>query len=269
MCDHRTALRLRVISPVLLSQNNRQLNRPQSLSPTDFEGSRFNRWFRQGSGQHPLTGSPQHQWGFLVSGKPGNRLTACCSGALAVLFGSGQSPVVGHPYHQGRHQGRGLGAGFSWVAHIWLICPSRNVIRSLALARSALSWLTNSLLARASALLARASLSVARACFGAISAPSGTLITHWLPTFCPVSNPLVNLRLTVFVETPKAFAALIIESCIPKRVTHVSNPKPVFLGKPLPRVPMLGKGGSTASVSALRLAGGAIDNCSVFIQFER
>jgi hypothetical protein len=251
MCDHRTALRLRVISPVLLSQNNRQLNRPQSLSPTDFEGSWFNRWLCQGSGQHPLTGSPQDQWGFSFTQWPGSGLTACCSGTLAVLFGSGQSPVAGHHYYQGRHQGRGLGAGFSWVAHIWLICPSRNVIRSLALARSALSWLTNSLLARASALLARASLSVARACFGAISAPSGTLITHWLPTFCPVSNPLVNLRLTVFGETPRAFAASFIEYCIPKRVTHVSNPKPVFLGKPLPKVPMLGKCGSTASVGAL------------------
>jgi len=73
----------------------------------------------------------------------------------------------------------------------------------------------------------------------------------------------------VFGETPRAFAASFIEYCIPKRVTHVSNPNPVFLGKPLPKVPMLGKGGSTASVSALRLAGGVIDNCSVFIQFER
>ena len=147
MCVHRTALRLRVLSPVLLSQNNRQLNRPQSLSLTDFEGSRFNRWLRQGSGQHPLTGSPQHQWGFLVSGKPGNRLTACCSGALAVLFGSGQSPGAGHHYsprhispcHILDHQDCdfGLGAGGNWriISATW---PLKKVISSL-------SCLTNSL----------------------------------------------------------------------------------------------------------------------------
>ena len=70
---------------------------------------------------------------------------------------------------------------------------------------------------------------------------SGTLINHWLPTLLPVSNPLVNLRLTVFVETPKAFAALIIESCIPKRVTHVGYPNPVIMGKYLPNLLMLGK----------------------------
>ena len=238
MCDHRTALRLRVLSPVLLSQNNRQLNRPQSLSLTDFEGSLFNRELCQGSGQHPLTGSPQDQWGFSFTQWPGSRLTACCSGTLAVLFGSGQSPGAGQHYsprHILNHQDCdfGFGAGGSALAN-WEIWPSKNLIRSLALARSALSWLTNS-------LLARASLSVARACFGAVSASSGTLITHWLPTLLPVSNPLVNLRLTVFVETPKAFAALIIESCIPKRVTHVGYPNPVIMGKYLPNLLMLGK----------------------------
>ena len=232
MCDHRTALRLRVISPVLLSQNNRQLNRPQSLSLTDFEGSRFNRWFRQGSGQHPLTGSPQHQWGFLVSGKPGNRLTACCSGALAVLFGSGQSPVVGHHYHQGRHQGRGLGAiGAALSACVsWVRWPSRNVIRSLALAICVRSSSTNA-----------PSVPLARAGCGAVAMLSGTSINHWLPCLVPVIKPLVNLRLTVFVETPRAFAASFIEYCIPKRVTHVSNPNPVIMGKYLPNLLMLGK----------------------------
>ena len=104
MVSHRRALRLRVLSPVLPSQNNRQSNTPQSLIPTDFEGSRFDRWLRQGSGQHPLTGSPQHQWGFLVNGKPGDRLTACCSGVLAVLSErSERFPFAGHHYHQGRY----------------------------------------------------------------------------------------------------------------------------------------------------------------------
>ena len=145
MCDHRTALRLRVISPVLLSQNNRQLNRPQSLSLTDFEGSRFDRWLRQGSGQHPLTGSPQHLWGVLVSatGRPGDRFAACCSGALAVLSGSGQSPGAGHHYsprHILDHQDCdfGLGAAGNWriISATW---PLKKVISSLSCLTNPLS----------------------------------------------------------------------------------------------------------------------------------
>jgi len=107
MYVHRPAQRLRVLSPALLSQNNRQLNSPQSLSLTDFEGSRFDRWLRQGSGQHPLTGSPQHQWGFSFTQEPGDRLTACCSGVLAVLSErSERFPFAGHHYHQGRYSCR-------------------------------------------------------------------------------------------------------------------------------------------------------------------
>jgi hypothetical protein len=56
-----------------------------------------------------------------------------------------------------------------------------------------------------------------------------------------VSNPLVNLRLTVFVETPRACAASFIEYCIPKRVTQVSNPKLGLLAHCLPKLPMLSK----------------------------
>ena len=280
MLTHRTAQRLRVLSPALQSQNKLQQNKAQELKSSDFEGSRSDRWLRQGSGQHPLAGSPQHQRAFFIAtGRPGERPAACCSGALAVLSGSGQSPGAGHHYsprhispchildHQDCDFGLGAGGAGGSALVIWVIWPSRNLIRSVALARSALSCFTSSL------SMARASLSVARACFGAISASSGTLITHWLPTFCPVSNPLVNLRLTVFGETPRAFAASFIEYCIPKRVTHVSNPKPVFLGKPLPKVPMLGKCGPMGSVSALRLGPGRpvarSNNCSVFIQCGR
>ena len=89
--------------------------------------------------------------------------------------------------------------------------------------------------------LARASVPLVRDVFGGISASSGMLITHWLPTLLPVSNPLVNLRLTVFGETPRAFAASFIEYCIPKRVTHVGYPNPVIMGKYLPNLLMLGK----------------------------
>ena len=250
MYEHRTALRLRVLSPVLLSQNNRQLNRPQSLSLTGFEGSRFDRWLRQGSGQHPLTGSPQHQWGFSFTQEPGDRLTACCSGALAVLFRSGQSPVVGHHYsprHILLHQERGLGAiGAALSAFVsWLMWPSRNVIRSLALAICVRSSSTNA-----------PSLPLARAGCGAVAMLSGMSINHWLPGLVPVSNPLDNLRLTVFGEIPKAVAASFIESCITQRINHQSYSKPVFSGNSLPRLPMLGKGGSTASVGALRRSSG-------------
>ena len=182
----------------------------------------------------------------VATGRPGEWPAACCSGALAVLFVSGQSPVAGHHYYLLRHQLRhrwsrdlgaigagAIGAGPSACVS-WLIWPSKNLIWSLAKARSVLSWLTNS-------PLARASLSLARAWPGAVSASSGTLITHWLPTLLPVSNPLVNLRLTVFGETPRAFAVSFIESCIPKRVTHVGYPNPVIMGKYLPNLLMLGK----------------------------
>ena len=239
MLAHRTAQRLRVSDPVLLGQNKLQQNKPQELKSSDFEGSRFDRWLCQGSGQHPLAGSPQDQRAFLFAGRPGEWLAACCSGALAVLSGFGQSPTTGHHYYQSFHQGRDL-AGFNALV-IWLIWPSKNVIRSVALARSALNWSINSLLARASVPQARASVPLARAWPGAVFASSGTLITHWLPTLLPVSNPLVNLRLTVFGETPRALAASFIESCIPKRVTHVSNLNLGFMGKFLPNLLILGK----------------------------
>jgi len=251
MCDHRTALRLRVISPVLLSQNNRQLNRPQSLSLTDFEGSRFDRWLRQGSGQHPLTGSPQHLWGFLVSatGRPGERFAACCSGALAVLSGSGQSPGAGHHYsprhildHQDCDFGLGAGGAGGSALVIWVIWPSRNLIRSLALARSALSWFTSS-------------LSMARA--GGSS--SGMSINHLLPTMVPVITPLANLRLMVFGETPRAIAASCIESCMTQMVNHHGYAEPWLSVKPSPSLPRLSKYRSMASVDALRPGAGQLD----------
>ena len=173
MIQHRTAQRLRVIRPVLQSQNKLQLKKAQELESSDFEGSRFDRWFCQGSGQHPLAGSPQDPRTFSF-------------------------------YYQSFHQGRDL-AGFNALV-IWLIWPSKNVIRSLALARSSRSCLTNSL------SLAMASLLEAMAVFSSVSTPSGTLINHWLPTFLPVSNPLVNRLLTVFGETPRALAMSLIES---------------------------------------------------------
>ena len=220
MCKHRTALRLRVSSPVLLSQNNRQLNSSQSLSLTDFEGSRFNRWFRQGSGQHPLTGSPQHQWGFLVSGKPGNRLTACCSGALAVLFGSGQSPGAGHHYYQGCHQGCGLGsAGVTKVLLAsCLISLSRNLIRSLASKscdRSSPSIVPSRTPSNGPPDLLRA-----RAAQVPLAISSGMSMYHRLRTLSPVSNPLANLRLIVLGEIFQALAVSFVGSCITQSVTH-------------------------------------------------
>ena len=148
MVKHRTALRLWASRPVLQRQNKRQQNKPQELKSSDFEGSRFNRWLCQGSGQHPLAGSPQHQRAFFIAtGRPGERFAACCSGVLAVLFGSGQSPGAGHHYsprhispcHILDHQDCdfGLGAGGNWriISATW---PLKKVISSL-------SCLTNSL----------------------------------------------------------------------------------------------------------------------------
>lgn len=202
MLEHRTAQRLRVLHPVLQGQNKLQLKKAQELESSDFEGSRFDRWFCQGSGQHPLAGSPQDPRAFSF-------------------------------YYQSFHQGRDL-AGFNALV-IWLIWPSKNVIRSLALARSSRSCLTNSL------SLAMASLLEAMSVFSSISTPSGMLINHWLPTFSPVSNPLVNRLLTVFGETPRALAMSFIESCIANMVTHVGYPNLANLGKNLPSLLILGK----------------------------
>ena len=238
MVKHQSTLRLRVIRPALLSQNNHQTNNRQDLRPIDFEGSLFDRKFRQGSGLHPQTGSPQNQWAVSFSHKPEEPGVVCSSGALAVLSDRRERSPAGH-YHLKNFDHNlvnqiGFGAGGSAFVN-WLIWPSRNVIRSLLLARSALSCFTSSL------SMAMSSLSLARAGSGAVFASSGRLITHWLPTFCPVSNPLVALRLTVFVEPPRACAASFIEYCIPKRVTQMSNPKPEVLTHSLPNLPMLSK----------------------------
>ena len=392
MVMHRTALRLRGLIPVLLSQNTRQLNRPQSSWPTDFEGSLFNRLLCQGSGLHPQTGSPQNQWAFSFAQESWNRLAACSSGVLAVLFGSGQSPVVGYVQYLGHHhdfrfrflgnsriscrfgfrgsfnalsltiaravsitmpgslcvsivqrrsinassesalffrnsisscsfvgygpsmssststvtsppelsestisvttcfhifsveipkcfaaklivicmdstvvhrlllsaylasadfgqfgvdyfqnmnQGDGLGAGAALSAFVnWLIWPSRNVIRSLALARSAFSCSTSA-------------PSVSRA---AVS--SGMSINHLLSTMVPVSNRLVNLRLMVFGETPRAIAASCIESCMTPMVNHRGYAEPRLSVNPSPSSPRLSKYWLMASVGALRPGAG-------------
>ncbi len=58
---------------------------------------------------------------------------------------------------------------------------------------------------------------------GAASSPLTTLINHLLPILCPVSNPLVNRRLTVFWDTFKAIAASAIESSITSTVTHLGK----------------------------------------------
>jgi len=224
MTNHRSTLRLRFVRPVLLSQDNLQPNTSQEFWPTDFEGSLFNRLLCQGSGLHPQTGSPQDQWAFSFAQESWNRLAACSSGVLAVLFGSGQSPVTCRHYFQKMNQGRGLGSGAALSAFVsWLIWPSKNVIRSLALARSALSCSTSA-------------PSASRAC-----GSSGMLINHLLFTMVPVITPLVNLRLMVFGETPRAIAASCIESCMAPMVNHHGYAEPWLSVKPLPKLPMLSK----------------------------
>ena len=222
MVMHLTALRLQGLLPVLLSQKTRQLNRPQSSWPTDFEGSLFNRLLYQGSGLHPQTGSPQNQWAFSFAQESWNRLAACSSGVLAVLFGSGQSPVVCHHYYQSLHQGRGFGAGVRAFVS-WLMWPSKNVMRSLALARSTLSCST-----------------IAPSVVRAVGS-SGMSINHLLSTMVPVSNRLVNLRLMVFGETPRAIAASCIESCMAPMVNHRGYPEPWLSVNPSPSLPNLSK----------------------------
>jgi len=236
MHTHRTAQRLQGSIPALLSQNNRQLNRPQSSGPTDFEGSLFNRELCPGSGLHLQTGSPQNQWAFSFAQRPGDWLAACSSGTRAVLFGSGQSPGAGHHYsprhispchildHQDCDFGLGAGGAGGSALVIWVIWPSRNLIRSLALARSAFSCSTSSLL-------------VARA--GGSS--SGMSINHLLPTMVPVITPLANLRLMVLGETARAIAASCIESCMTPMVNHHGYSKPLLPVKPLLSLPMLSK----------------------------
>ena len=209
MVTHRPAQRLRVLSPALLSQNKPQLNRPQSLSLTDFEGSRFNRWLRQGSGQHPLTGSPQHQWGFLVRGKPGDRLTACCSGALAVLFRSGQSPVVGRHYHQGRHQGRGLCSADAGASADCISSVCRRSICWSFMASWAVSVSIRPLVLCSCPGASAGAWACPSASAGASAPPISTF--HRPSCLCALSaSALIRLR-TVSAEIPRCVAASLID----------------------------------------------------------
>jgi len=228
---HRTAQRLRVLSPALQGQNKLQQNNSQDLSLTDFEGSRFDRWLRQGSGQHPLTGSPQHQWGFSFTQWPGDRLTACCSGALAVLCGCGEVRLScpGHPYHQGRHQGRGLGA---FRAAAMLMASSLSICWSF----SVICCFRNS---TRDASLSGGGLMVSRTL-------SGTVIYHLLSTFLPVSNPLAKRLRTVLGEIPKAIAASLISNSIFRTVTHAVNRMPYLRNRGL--ASFGGSGGGAAAL---------------------
>ncbi len=54
-------------------------------------------------------------------------------------------------------------------------------------------------------------------------AASSTLTSHLLPIMRPVSNPWVNRRRMVFLDTFKATAASVIDNSMPSTVTHWAN----------------------------------------------
>jgi hypothetical protein len=56
-----------------------------------------------------------------------------------------------------------------------------------------------------------------------------------------VITPLVNLRLMVFGETPRAIAASCIESCMTQMVNHHGYAEPWLSVKPSPSLPRLSK----------------------------
>lgn len=205
MIKHRSTLRLRVVRPALLSQDNLQKNRPQSSWPTDFEGSLFNRLLCQGSGLHPQTGSPQNQWAFSFAQESWNRLAACSSGVLAVLFGSGQSPVVGHHYFQNMNQGGLCSAGAG--ARASADCINRVCRRSICWSFMA-SWAV-----RASTTSVSPGAS-AGGTGGASAAPTSTL---QMPSCLMLGRAPALIRLrTVSADTPKCIAAsLIVKSMVP------------------------------------------------------
>ena len=58
---------------------------------------------------------------------------------------------------------------------------------------------------------------------GTASPAFSTSINHLLPVLCPVSNPLVKRRLTVFWDTPRAIAASGIDKSITSTVTHLGK----------------------------------------------
>ena len=88
-------------------------------------------------------------------------------------------------------------------------------------------------------------LAPGRSCLPA-GASRPTLINHLLPIFSPVSNPLVNHRRTVLVDTFSASAASVIGICIPNSLTMWVS-KCLTMGmQVLPKmiqVPKLGQGG--------------------------
>jgi len=206
MVTHRTALRLRVISPVLLSQNKPQPNKAQELGPSDFEGSRSDRWLCQGSGQHPLAGSPQHQRAFVIAtGRPGERFAACCSGALAVLSGSGQSPVAGHHYYQGRHQGRGLCSADAGASAVCISSVCRRSICWSFMASWAVSVSISPLVSCACPGASARACALPSALPSASASPISTL--HRPSCLCaPSASALIRLR-TVSAEIPRCVAA--------------------------------------------------------------
>ena len=213
MVMHRTALRLRGLIPVLLSQNTRQLNRPQSSWPTDFEGSLFNRLLCQGSGLHPQTGSPQNQWAFSFAQESWNRLAACSSGVLAVLFGSGQSPVVGHHYFQNMNQGGLCSAGADAGASA--DCINRVCRRSICWSFMA-SWAVRaSNMAVVSCVGPGAS---AGASDGASAPPTSTL--HCPFCLCASRMPALIRLCTVSTEMPRCIAVSLIDKSMGSTVGH-------------------------------------------------
>jgi len=210
MVYHRTALRPQGLSPALLGQNKPQPHKAQELKPSDFEGSRSDRWLCQGSGQHPLAGSPQHQRAFVIAtGRPGEWPAACCSGALAVLFGSGQSPVAGHHYHQGRHQGRGLCSADAGASADCISSVCRRSICWSFMASWAVSVSIRPLVPCSCPGASAGACACPSASAGASAPPISTL--HRPFCLCALSaSALIRLR-TVSAEIPRCVAASLID----------------------------------------------------------
>ena len=198
---HRPAQRLRVSSPALQGQNKLQQNNSQELKSSDFEGSRFDRWLCQGSGQHPLAGSPQHQRAFVIAtGRPGEWPAACCSGALAVLSErSERFPSAGRHYYQGRHQGRGLCSADAGA--------SADCISSVC--RRSICWSFMASWAVSVSIRPLVPCSCPGASAGASAPPISTF--HRPSCLCALSaSALIRLR-TVSAEIPRCVAASLID----------------------------------------------------------
>jgi len=196
--------------------------------------ARTSGWLRTNfrSGQRPAPTLPKKSrsqslystwiWAFLCQDLPklpvekATSRSRSIAGRYVIRRRSDSSPHSGNEsndYPQNFHHGRAVEAFKAVRARSWW---SWSICRFLA--KSSLSWAATRSLSWSTRSLWCWSVEVS-----AMADTFSKLMNHFPPTLLPVSRPLVNRRLTVFWETPRAIAASGIESSMTLKVNHLGN----------------------------------------------